>query len=165
MPRCHLNNSQYISFNSSSTDSPNHRQNPGSVMQLGNTAITGSRISTRAYSPPAASTFTPVQLLHQLSTSPVTAADLDSNSCSTTPKSKAAFYPFHHHSDYNKQVKNDLNNLGRLDGLVSSPNRVKVRVTDSKKVAAILLETNVLELQRHLLTLTVQNQVSDCFLF
>ncbi|XP_037927111.1 serine-rich adhesin for platelets isoform X6 [Hermetia illucens] len=143
----------------SSTDSPNHRQNPGSVMQLANTATTGSRISTRAYSPPAASTFTPVQLLHQLSTSPVTTADLDSNSCSTTPNSKAAFYPFHHHSDYNKQVKNDLNNLGRLDGLVSSPNRVKVRVTDSKKVAAILLETNVLELQRHLLTLTVQNQV------
>lgn len=59
-----------------------------------------------------------------------------------------------------KHLKNELN-LGRLDGLVSSPNRnCKVRMTDSKKIAAILLETNTVELQRHLLTLTVQNQVS-----
>lgn len=59
-----------------------------------------------------------------------------------------------------KQLKNDFN-LGRLDGLVSSPNRSsRVRVTDSKKIAAILLETNIVELQRHLLTITVQNQVS-----
>lgn len=51
-------------------------------------------------------------------------------------------------------------NLGKLDGLLSSPARVnKVRVTDSKKIAAILLETNIVELQRHLLTITVQNQV------
>lgn len=51
--------------------------------------------------------------------------------------------------------------LGRLDGLVSSPNRgSRVRVTDSKKIAAILLETNIVELQRHLLTITVQNQVN-----
>lgn len=51
--------------------------------------------------------------------------------------------------------------LGRLDGLVSSPNRYsKVRVADSRKIAAILLETNIVELQRHLLTNTVQNQVS-----
>ncbi|XP_031632909.1 uncharacterized protein LOC116346818 isoform X2 [Contarinia nasturtii] len=49
--------------------------------------------------------------------------------------------------------------LGRLDGLVSSPNRCsKVRVADSRKIAAILLETNIVELQRHLLTITVQNQ-------
>lgn len=32
-------------------------------------------------------------------------------------------------------------------------------MTDSKKIAAILLETNIVELQRHLLTITVQNQV------
>ncbi|XP_037050945.1 DEP domain-containing protein DDB_G0279099 isoform X3 [Bradysia coprophila] len=58
-----------------------------------------------------------------------------------------------------KHLKNELN-LGRLDGLVSSPNRsCRVRMTDSKKIAAILLETNTVELQRHLLTLTVQNQV------
>ncbi|KAJ6637282.1 Translocon-associated protein subunit delta, partial [Pseudolycoriella hygida] len=58
-----------------------------------------------------------------------------------------------------KHLKNELN-LGRLDGLVSSPNRsCRVRVTDSRKIAAILLETNTVELQRHLLTLTVQNQV------
>lgn len=51
--------------------------------------------------------------------------------------------------------------LGHLDGLVSSPNRCsKVRVADSRKIAAILLETNIVELQRHLLTITVQNQVS-----
>lgn len=51
--------------------------------------------------------------------------------------------------------------LGRLDGVVSSPHRVnKVRLVDSKKIASILLETNYVELQRHLLTLTVQNQVS-----
>lgn len=59
-----------------------------------------------------------------------------------------------------KHLKNEFN-LGRLDGLVSTPNRLsRVRVTDSKKIAAILLETNIVELQRHLLTLTVQNQVS-----
>lgn len=62
-------------------------------------------------------------------------------------------------------VGNDTNKqdytLGRLDGLVSSPNRCsKVRVADSRKIAAILLETNIVELQRHLLTITVQNQVS-----
>lgn len=51
--------------------------------------------------------------------------------------------------------------LGKLDGLVSSPARLsKVRMTDSKKIAAILLESNIVELQRHLLTITVQNQVS-----
>ncbi|XP_058444401.1 uncharacterized protein LOC131426022 isoform X2 [Malaya genurostris] len=50
--------------------------------------------------------------------------------------------------------------LGKLDGLISSPARLsKVRMTDSKKIAAILLETNIVELQRHLLTVTVQNQV------
>jgi hypothetical protein len=60
-----------------------------------------------------------------------------------------------------KQVKNDLN-LGRLDGLVSAPNRTcKVSAADSKKIAAILLETNIVELQRHLLTITVHNQVSE----
>uniref|UniRef100_U5EDY3 Putative javelin-like protein n=1 Tax=Corethrella appendiculata TaxID=1370023 RepID=U5EDY3_9DIPT len=54
----------------------------------------------------------------------------------------------------------DVQTLGKLDGLISSPNRTnKVRVTDSKKIAAILLETNIVELQRHLLTITVQNQV------
>lgn len=71
-------------------------------------------------------------------------------------------------SGQSKPVKNDFN-LGRLDGLVSSPNRSsRVRVTDSKKIAAILLETNIVELQRHLLTITVQNQVSvsvDIFSF
>ncbi|KRG02226.1 transcription initiation factor TFIID subunit 1 isoform X2 [Drosophila mojavensis] len=51
--------------------------------------------------------------------------------------------------------------LGRLDGVVSTPGarNTKCRITDSKRFSAILLETNVLELQRHLLTLTVQNQV------
>ncbi|XP_022211479.2 uncharacterized protein LOC111066864 isoform X3 [Drosophila obscura] len=51
--------------------------------------------------------------------------------------------------------------LGRLDGIVSTPGarNTKCRLTDTKRISAILLETNVLELQRHLLTLSVQNQV------
>ncbi|XP_034660805.1 uncharacterized protein LOC117896534 isoform X2 [Drosophila subobscura] len=51
--------------------------------------------------------------------------------------------------------------LGRLDGIVSTPGarNTKCRLTDTKRFSAILLETNVLELQRHLLTLSVQNQV------
>lgn len=62
-----------------------------------------------------------------------------------------------------KQKKNDINTLGKLDGLLSLPNSKhnKVRVPDSKKIAAILLESNVMELQRHLLTITIQNQVSE----
>ncbi|XP_055586550.1 uncharacterized protein LOC129739162 isoform X2 [Uranotaenia lowii] len=50
--------------------------------------------------------------------------------------------------------------LGKLDGLISSPARLnKVRMLDSKRISAILLETNIVELQRHLLTITVQNQI------
>lgn len=52
-----------------------------------------------------------------------------------------------------------VDQLGRLDGIVSSPGEIKCRSTDSKRFAAILLETSVIELQRHLLTLTVKNQV------
>ncbi|GBP10239.1 hypothetical protein EVAR_73020_1 [Eumeta japonica] len=53
--------------------------------------------------------------------------------------------------------------LGRLDGIVSTPGdrNTKCRVTDSKRFAAILLETNVIELRRHLLTLTVKNQLEE----
>lgn len=62
----------------------------------------------------------------------------------------------------NVGVSNEDFVLGRLDGLVSSPNRCyKVRMTDSRKIAAILLETNTVELRRHLLTITIQNQVSS----
>lgn len=52
--------------------------------------------------------------------------------------------------------------LGRLDGIVSTPGdrSAKCKVTDSKRFAAILLETSVIELRRHLLTLTVKNQVN-----
>ncbi|XP_058063495.1 uncharacterized protein LOC131213470 [Anopheles bellator] len=53
--------------------------------------------------------------------------------------------------------------LGRLDALLGPPGGTlrlqKVRSLDSQKFAAILLETNIVELQRHLLTVTVQNQV------
>ena len=50
--------------------------------------------------------------------------------------------------------------------LIPSPNSKlnKVRVPDSKKIAAILLESNIIELQRHLLTITIQNQVSLNFI-
>ncbi|XP_017101808.2 serine-rich adhesin for platelets isoform X1 [Drosophila bipectinata] len=64
-------------------------------------------------------------------------------------------------SDIATLKKQQQQSLGRLDGIVSTPGvrNSKCRLTDSKRFAAILLETNVLELQRHLLTLSVQNQV------
>ncbi|XP_054285121.1 uncharacterized protein LOC129001726 isoform X2 [Macrosteles quadrilineatus] len=53
--------------------------------------------------------------------------------------------------------------LGTLDGIVSSPS-IKIKgakgvLPDRDKTAAILKETNVVELQRHLLTTTHENQV------
>ncbi|XP_054081810.1 nuclear pore complex protein DDB_G0274915 isoform X2 [Zeugodacus cucurbitae] len=66
-------------------------------------------------------------------------------------------------SDSKKQLteQSEQQQLGRLDGVVSTPGGrfSKCRLIDSKRFAAILLETSVVELQRHLLTLTVQNQV------
>lgn len=60
-----------------------------------------------------------------------------------------------------KAIKNEINNLGKLDGIVSCPDEKmqKVKKIDSRKITAILLETNLLELQRHLLTTTVHNHV------
>ncbi|XP_050561863.1 uncharacterized protein LOC118265524 isoform X4 [Spodoptera frugiperda] len=50
--------------------------------------------------------------------------------------------------------------LGRLDTALETPSRPpRVATPDSKKFAAILLESNPVELQRQLLTSTVQNQV------
>lgn len=62
------------------------------------------------------------------------------------------------HNEYQQQQQQQL---GRLDGIVSTPGGrySKSRLIDSKRFTAILLETSVVELQRHLLTLTVQNQV------
>lgn len=55
--------------------------------------------------------------------------------------------------------------LGTLDGVISSPSNTmkgaKGIVPDRSKTAAILRETNVVELQRHLLTTTFDNQVCD----
>ena len=52
--------------------------------------------------------------------------------------------------------------LGALDSVLVSPARVAhVRDVDSKKIAAILREHSPLELQRHLITTTVHNQVND----
>ncbi|XP_076239445.1 javelin-like [Calliopsis andreniformis] len=50
--------------------------------------------------------------------------------------------------------------LGALDSVLVSPTRVAhVKNVDSKKIAAILREHSPLELQRHLITTTVHNQV------
>ncbi|XP_072938741.1 uncharacterized protein jvl isoform X2 [Epargyreus clarus] len=50
--------------------------------------------------------------------------------------------------------------LGRLDATLDTPARPpRVATPDSKKFAAILLESNPVELQRQLLVSTVQNQV------
>ncbi|XP_034187796.1 javelin-like isoform X2 [Osmia lignaria lignaria] len=50
--------------------------------------------------------------------------------------------------------------LGALDSVLVSPTRVaNVKDVDSKKIAAILRERSPLELQRHLITTTVHNQV------
>lgn len=50
--------------------------------------------------------------------------------------------------------------LGALDSILVSPTRVThVKDVDSRKIAAILREHSPLELQRHLITTTVHNQV------
>ncbi|XP_043250279.1 uncharacterized protein LOC122396173 [Colletes gigas] len=50
--------------------------------------------------------------------------------------------------------------LGALDSVLVSPMRIAhVKDVDSKKIAAILRENSPLELQRHLITTTVHNQV------
>ncbi|XP_050461807.1 uncharacterized protein LOC126856879 isoform X1 [Cataglyphis hispanica] len=50
--------------------------------------------------------------------------------------------------------------LGALDSILISPTRVtNVKDVDSRKIAAILREHSPLELQRHLITTTVHNQV------
>ncbi|XP_065371170.1 serine-rich adhesin for platelets isoform X2 [Calliphora vicina] len=74
--------------------------------------------------------------------------------------------PFHQSTGSDNKRNSQLqqftpDQLGRLDGIVSTPGdrNTKCRVTDSKRFAAILLETSVIELRRHLLTLTVKNQV------
>lgn len=54
--------------------------------------------------------------------------------------------------------------LGALDSILVSPTRVAhVRDVDSRKIAAILREHSPLELQRHLITTTVHNQVRSVF--
>ncbi|KAL9899119.1 javelin-like isoform 3-T3 [Glossina fuscipes fuscipes] len=86
---------------------------------------------------------------------------------SSTENSHQNLIPFHQSSDTttkrNQQQPQQfsVDQLGRLDGIISTTGSRanKCRVTDSKRFAAILLETSVIELQRQLLTLTVQNQV------
>lgn len=52
--------------------------------------------------------------------------------------------------------------LGRLDSIQETPFRPpRISTPDSRKFAAILLESNPVELQRQLLTSTVQNQVNQ----
>lgn len=61
--------------------------------------------------------------------------------------------------DHHLGTEVDTRAVGWLDGFLGLPWVPRVRSLDSKKIAAILLETNVVGLQRHLLTMTVQNQV------
>lgn len=50
--------------------------------------------------------------------------------------------------------------LGKLDRVMNTPVRnIKVKTPDSRKISAILQESNPVELQRHLLIYTVHNQV------
>lgn len=52
------------------------------------------------------------------------------------------------------------NTLGHLDNVLGTPSRLPVvRTPNSKKFAAILHESNPVELQRHLLTSTVQSEI------
>ncbi|XP_076227285.1 javelin-like [Nomia melanderi] len=62
--------------------------------------------------------------------------------------------------DVEANVKERRARLGALDSVLVSPTRVAhVKDVDSKKIAAILREHSPLELQRHLITTTVHNQV------
>lgn len=70
---------------------------------------------------------------------------------------------FERSSDNEYKCSHVHSKLGTLDGIVSSPsNKIKGAkgvLPDREKTAAILKETNVVELQRHLLTTTYENQV------
>ncbi|OAD57380.1 hypothetical protein WN48_02181, partial [Eufriesea mexicana] len=62
--------------------------------------------------------------------------------------------------DVEARVNERRARLGALDSVLVSPARVaNVKDVDSKKIAAILRENSPLELQRHLITTTVHNQV------
>lgn len=99
--------------------------------------------------------FQPIPLARSTTDDSATLSKDDDVTFATTTATAAVLMP-------QKALKDELNHLGRLDGLISNPNSKlnKVRVPDSKKIAAILLESNIIELQRHLLTITIQNQVS-----
>ncbi|KAL1117580.1 hypothetical protein AAG570_003895 [Ranatra chinensis] len=65
--------------------------------------------------------------------------------------------------DIEQQLRAAVTKLGRLDGILSSP-RMKMTcprgvTPDKEKTAAILREADVVELQRHLITTTYENQV------
>lgn len=110
-------------------------------------------VKNRLSATSATTTFQPIPIKPQVT------KQFHKTSTSSTDDADTATAPNH----TSKQMKDELNALGRLDGLISNPTSKlnKVRVPDSKKIAAILLETNIIELQRHLLTITVQNQVSN----
>lgn len=62
--------------------------------------------------------------------------------------------------DIEAKVNERRARLGALDSILVSPTRVThVKDVDSRKIAAILREHSPLELQRHLITTTVHNQV------
>ncbi|KAK2589148.1 hypothetical protein KPH14_001967 [Odynerus spinipes] len=66
----------------------------------------------------------------------------------------------HRDIDVEASVNERRARLGALDSVLVSPTRVAhVKDVDSGKIAAILRESSPLELQRHLITTTVHNQV------
>ncbi|KAL7026483.1 hypothetical protein ACKWTF_013932 [Chironomus riparius] len=113
--------------------------------------IVKNRTSSSSSSSSSTTTFQPIPIKPQITNKEIQKSSINDDHLTLSTSSSCVV----------KQMKDELNAIGRLDGLISNPNSKlnKIRVPDSKKIAAILLETNIIELQRHLLTITVQNQV------
>lgn len=98
--------------------------------------------------------------------SPPKIDDAVNNSPRTPPSSCSAVLQQKSNSDSKSVVCVHMRGkVGSLDGIVSSPSSkivgAKGVVPDKEKTAAILKEFNVIELQRHLLTTSFENQVAN----